>query len=82
MSTQDGTTINAIPNIPLTEDANFIRFSDSRQKGEQFFVLELRGERMQEHYQYFKTIPAFKAYFDYAVSVGFRPTRNTNTSHR
>ncbi len=34
--------------------ANFIRFSDSRQKGEQFFVLELRGERMQEHYQYLK----------------------------
>jgi hypothetical protein len=33
--------------------------------------LELRGERMQEHYQYLKTIPAFKAYFDYAISVGF-----------
>jgi signal transduction histidine kinase len=33
--------------------------------------LELRSERMQEHYQYLKTIPAFKAYFDYAVSVGF-----------
>ena len=63
--------INAVPNIPLTEDANFIRFAESRQKGEQFFVLELRGERMQEHYQYLKTIPAFKAYFDYAVSVGF-----------
>ena len=58
-------------NIPLTEDANFIRFAESRQKGEQFFVLELRGERMQEHYQYLKTIPAFKAYFDYAISVGF-----------
>jgi hypothetical protein len=26
---------------------------------------------MQEHYKYLKTIPAFKAYFDYAVTVGF-----------
>ena len=26
---------------------------------------------MQEHYEYLKTIPAFKGYFDYAVSVGF-----------
>ena len=71
MSTQDGSDINGVPNIPLTEDANFIRYVESKQKGEQFFVLELRGERMQEHYQYLKTIPAFKAYFDYAISVGF-----------
>ena len=71
MSTQDGSIINGVPNIPLTEDANFIRYVESKQNGEQFFVLELRGERMQEHYQYLKTIPAFKGYFDYAVSVGF-----------
>jgi signal transduction histidine kinase/ketosteroid isomerase-like protein len=71
MSTQDGSDFNAVLNIPLTEDANFIRFAESKKKGEQFFVLELRGERMQEHYQYLKTIPAFKAWFDYAISVGF-----------
>jgi signal transduction histidine kinase/DNA-directed RNA polymerase subunit N (RpoN/RPB10) len=71
MSTQDGTDINGVPNIPLTEDANFIRYVESKQNGEPFFVLELRGERMQEHYAYLKTIPAFKEYFDYAVSVGF-----------
>ena len=71
MSTQDGSIINGVPNIPLTEDANFIRYVESKEKGESFFVLELRGERMQEHYKYLKTIPAFKAYFDYAISVGF-----------
>ena len=71
MSTQDGSDFNAVLNIPLTEDANFIRFAESRKNGEQFFVLELRNERMQEHYQYLKTIPEFKAYFDYAKSVGF-----------
>src|SRR6185369_9264666 len=71
MSAQDGSLINGVPNIPLTEDANFIRYTRSKEKGEEFFVLELRGERMQEHYQYLKTIPAFKAFFDYALSVGF-----------
>ena len=71
MSSEDGIIINAVLNIPLTEDANFIGYVESKQKGEQFFVLELRGERIQEHYQYLKTIPAFKGYFDYAVSVGF-----------
>ena len=71
MSTQDGSIINAVFNIPLTEDANFIRYAESKQNGEQFFVLELRGQRMQEHYEYLKTIPAFKGYFDYAISVGF-----------
>src|SRR5688572_12436283 len=71
MSTQDGSDFNGVPNIPLTEDANFIRYVESKQNGEQFFVLELRNERMQEHYEYLKTIPAFKAYFDYAESVGF-----------
>jgi signal transduction histidine kinase len=71
MSTQDGSDINGVPNIPLTEDANFIRYVKSKQNGEPFFVLELRGKRMQEHYEYLKTIPAFKGYFDYAVSVGF-----------
>ena len=71
MSTQDGSDFNGVPDIPLTEDANFIRYVESKQNGKPFFVLELRGERMQEHYQYLKTIPAFKAWFDYAISVGF-----------
>jgi signal transduction histidine kinase/DNA-directed RNA polymerase subunit N (RpoN/RPB10) len=71
MSTQDGSDFNGVSNIPLTEDANFIRYVESKQKDEPFFVLELRGERMQEHYEYLKTIPAFKAYFDYAISMGF-----------
>ena len=71
MSTQDGSDFNGVSNISLTEDANFIRYVESKQKGEQFFVLELRGERMQEHYQYLKTIPAFREWFDYAVKMGF-----------
>ena len=71
MSTQDGSDFNGVSNIPLTEDANFIRYVESKQKDESFFVLELRAERMQEHYQYLKTIPAFREWFDYAVKMGF-----------
>ena len=71
MSSQDGSVLNAVMNIPLTEDANFICYFESKQNGEPFFVLELRGQRMQEHYEYLRAIPAFKAYFEYAISVGF-----------
>jgi len=80
MSTQDGSDFNAVLHIPLTEDANFIRYDESRQKGEPFFVLELRGARMQEHYRYLNTIPAFKAWFDYAAAMGFDLPK-TQTHH-
>src|SRR5205823_603602 len=71
MSTQDGSDFNAVLNIPLTEDANFIRYVESKQNGEHFFVVELRDQRMQEHYEYLETIPGFKAWFDYAIRAGF-----------
>ena len=71
MSTQDGTDINPALKIPLTEDENFIRFNESRKRGEQFYVMEMRGERMQEHYRYLKTMPAFREYFEYAEKAGF-----------
>ena len=44
---------------------------ESRKNGEHFYVMELRGERMQEHYRYLKTIPAFREYFEYAEKMGF-----------
>ena len=52
MSTQDGSIITwSVPQYPvLTEDANFIRYVEIETKGEPFFILELSGERMQEHY--------------------------------
>ena len=71
MSTQDGNDINPVLKIPMTEDANFIRFKESRLGGEEFYVIEMRGERMQEHYRYLKTIPAFREYFEYAEKTGF-----------
>src|SRR5665647_898457 len=81
MSTQDGSGINPALRIPLTEDANFIRFNESRQKGEQFYVLEMRGERMQEHNRYLrKTIPVFREYFDNDIEAGL-PLPETQIHH-
>jgi signal transduction histidine kinase len=81
MSSQDGSGINPALRIPLTEDANFIRFNESRQKGETFYVLEMRGERMQEHYQYLrKAIPVFREHFDNAIEAGL-PLPETAIHH-
>ena len=71
MSSQDGNDINPALKIPLTEDINFIRFNESRKNGEELVVIEMRGERMQEHYRYLKTMPVFKEYFEYAEKAGF-----------
>jgi hypothetical protein len=39
MSKQDGTGFDAVSNVPLTEDANFIRFATSRQKRRTIFCV-------------------------------------------
>ena len=64
MSTPDG-GINPAINIPLTDEPNFIRFAESKKRGEEFYVLEMRGAAMQRHYQYLSdTIPVFAETFD------------------
>ncbi len=71
MSDPNGGGINPAFKIPLTEDYNFIRFYDSKQKGEEFYVLEMRGERMQEHYQYLrKNISVFDETFKKVEAAG------------
>ena len=71
MSDPSGGGINPAFKIPLTEDPNFIHFRESKQKKEEFYVLEMRGERMQEHYQYLrKTIPVFDEAFKKVEAAG------------
>ncbi len=71
MSTEDGTIILPVT-ISLEEDPNFIRFYESRQQGEQFYVIEMRGERMQEHYRYLiDHIAGMGEYFNHAIRAGF-----------
>lgn len=81
MSTHDGSGINPAFKIPLTEESNFIDFVESKKNNESFYVVEMRGERMQEYYQYLiKTIPVFKSYFEEVVKAGF-PMPETQIHH-
>jgi len=72
MTSVDGQGIDPAFKIPLTDDPNFIRFYDSKQKGEDFYVHEMREERMQKHYAYLrKTIPVFDETFAKIEQAGF-----------
>ncbi len=71
MTNNDGSGINPAFSLPLAGDANFIRFHQSRQQGEEFYVLEMRGERMQEHYRYLiQNVPVFKETFENILKAG------------
>jgi signal transduction histidine kinase/DNA-directed RNA polymerase subunit N (RpoN/RPB10) len=43
--------------IPLTEDPIFIRFYESRQKGEDFWMQEISGQEEEDHYKYLCSLP-------------------------
>ena len=56
--------------IPLTEEAAFIRFQESRDRGDKLFVDVLEGEALEAHYQYFFTLPGIKEVFENAAQEG------------
>ena len=43
--------------IPLKENATFIRFKSSKEKGEEFWIEELQGKKLKEHYGYLFSLP-------------------------
>ncbi|MEJ7674823.1 MAG: hypothetical protein WKF59_19535 [Chitinophagaceae bacterium] len=43
--------------IPLTEDPIFIRFYESRQNGEDFWIQEISGQEEVDHYKYLCSLP-------------------------
>ncbi len=53
--------------IPLTESPAFIRFGESRQKGEHFYTEEVSGEALAVHYRYMLSLPNFKS-----IAEGFQ----------
>ena len=42
---------------PLTEDPSFIHMREAYERGENFFVEEIGGEELVEHYKYMRTLP-------------------------
>ena len=56
MSGPDG-TLSPPFNLPLTEDPLFIRYYESRQNGEDFWVYETGKEELAARYKYLQTLP-------------------------
>jgi hypothetical protein len=57
--------------IPLTESPTFIRFYNSRQQGEPFYVEEVSGEALAAHYEYMLSLPGFKEIANDFLKAGF-----------
>ncbi|MCY7351233.1 MAG: hypothetical protein LH606_11290, partial [Cytophagaceae bacterium] len=65
--------------IPLTESPTFIRFYESRQKGESFYVESIGGEALEAHYRYMFSLPDFREIGDEHLKAGFSlPTFQIN----
>ncbi|MEO6685625.1 MAG: ATP-binding protein, partial [Dyadobacter sp.] len=57
--------------IPLTENPTFMRFYESRQKGESFYAEEVGGAALEAHYQYMLSLPDFAPIAEKHVKAGF-----------
>ena len=57
--------------IPLTEYPTFIRMHESRLEGKPFYVEEVSGEALAEHYRYMFSLPDFKVIAEEQVKEGF-----------
>ena len=57
--------------MPLTEDPSLIHFLEAHERGETFFVEELGGEELKNHYVYLRTLPGVKETLDDIEKAGF-----------
>ncbi len=57
--------------FPLTENPAFIRFSESRKNGEDFYEEKLEGENLASHYRYMLTLPGFEEIVNGFFKAGF-----------
>jgi DNA-directed RNA polymerase subunit N (RpoN/RPB10) len=64
-------TIQPSFKIPLTESPAFIRFWESRQRGEDFYAEEVSGEALAAHYKYMLSIPNFQKIVETFLKAGF-----------
>jgi signal transduction histidine kinase len=85
MGSPDGAILDGFK-IPLTEEATFIHFQESRDRGDKLFIDALEGETLEEHYRYFFTLPGIKEAFEKRAQVGeqhpvFQINHLANFSH-
>ncbi|MDI1322872.1 MAG: nuclear transport factor 2 family protein, partial [Algoriphagus sp.] len=69
MGSPDGAILDGLK-IPLTEEATFIHFQESRDRGDKLFVDVLEGETLEAHYRYFLSLPEIKKAFEKRAQSG------------
>jgi hypothetical protein len=57
--------------MPLTEDTSLKHFREAHERGESFFVEEVGGDALKEHYAYLRTLPGVKETLDDIEKAGF-----------
>jgi signal transduction histidine kinase len=57
--------------MPLTDDPSLMHFREAYERGETFFVEEVGGEALKEHYAYLKALPGVKETLDEVEKAGF-----------
>ena len=78
MGSPDGATLEGFK-IPLTEEATFIHFKESRDRGDKLFIDVLEGETLEAHYRYFLSLPEIKKAFEKRAQAGeHHPTFQIN----
>ncbi|OSZ73598.1 hypothetical protein CAP36_16415 [Chitinophagaceae bacterium IBVUCB2] len=58
--------------IPLTEHPVFMRFDESRKKGEDLLVYEKQGEEQEDHYRYMLSLPGVGDLLRSMMDSGFQ----------
>jgi signal transduction histidine kinase len=57
--------------IPLTDSPGFLHMYESRKKGEDYFIEEISGEALSDHYRFMLSLPDFKAIASEQLKDGF-----------
>ncbi len=69
--TPDGVISPSPCKIPLMEHPVFMRFDESRKKGQDLLVYEKQGEEQEDHYRYMLTLPGVGDLLQSMMDAGF-----------
>ena len=65
--------------LPLTEEPSFLEWHDALERGDPFFVQELAGQPLADHYAYLMTLPDIRGAVDPLEAAGIAfPTHQFN----
>jgi signal transduction histidine kinase len=68
----DGKILPSPCKIPLTEHPVFMRFDESRKRGDELLIYEKQGEEQKDHYQYMLSLPGVGDLLKSMLDAGFK----------